>query len=124
MSRVFRHDAITLHQEVSEEDFERFMKEELVPYFNNAYTGPTRVSIADIIDQFLLKDTEDRRKYLWVTVWLAGDFPEVVGGSFEGARMGGRPGEETAAMLKRLETFGKRSPEKVFADLEAVPIGE
>ena len=70
-----RHDAITLHQEVSEEDFERFMREELVPYFNQAYQGPTRSSLADIIDQFLLKDTEDRRNYLWVTVWDVGNSP-------------------------------------------------
>ncbi len=42
MLRVFRHDAITLHGEVREEDFERFMKEELAPYFSKQYKGPTR----------------------------------------------------------------------------------
>jgi hypothetical protein len=111
-----RHDAITLHQEVSEEDFESFMREELVPYFNKAYTQPTRVSVALIRYQFLLKDYEDRRKYLWVTVWDTGNaFPEVVRGSFEGTRMG-HQFEETETMLKRLETFGKRRPEKVFAE--------
>jgi hypothetical protein len=111
-----RHDAITLHQEVSEEDFERFMREELVPYFNKAYTQSTRVSVALIRDQLLLKDNEDRRKYLWVTVWDTGSaFPEVVRGSFEGTRMGHQL-EGTEAMLKRLETFGKRSPEKVFVE--------
>ncbi len=39
MPRVFRNDAITLHREVSEGDFERFMKEELVPYFSGRYRG-------------------------------------------------------------------------------------
>ena len=78
-----RHDAITLHQEVSEEDFERFMREELVPYFNEAYTQSTRVSVALIRDQLLLKDNEDWRKYLWVTVWDTGSaFTEIVLGSF------------------------------------------
>jgi hypothetical protein len=117
MSRVFRHDAIALHQEVSEEAFERFMREELVPYFNKEYAQLTRVTIANILEQFLLKDTEDRRNYLWVTEWdTGGSFPEIVRGSFEGTRMGSHEQEETEAMLKRLETFGKRSPEKVFAE--------
>ena len=116
MTRVFRHDAIALHQEVSEETFERFIREELAPYFNKAYTRSTRVTLALLIEQFLLKDTEDRLNYLWVTVWEAGDFPEAVRGSFEGTRMEGHELEETEAMLKRLETFGKRSPEKVFAE--------
>ena len=111
-----RHDAITLHQEVSEENFESFMREELVPYFNEAYTQSTRVTVALIRYQFLLKDYEDRRKYMWVTVWDTGNaFPEVLRGSFEGTRMGHQL-EETETMLKRLETFGKRRPEKVFAE--------
>ena len=116
MTRVFRHDAITLHQEVSEEPFERFMREELAPYFNKAYARSTRKTLALLIEQFLLKDTEDRLNYLWVTVWEAGDFPEAVGGFFAGARMESDELEETVAMLKRLETFGKRSPEKLFAE--------
>ena len=117
---TFRQDAITLHQEVSEEDFERFMTEELVPYFNKAYTQPTRVSVAGIRDQFFLKDIEDRRNYLWVTVWdTGGAFPEVVRGSFEGTRMGHQL-EVTVAMLKRLETCGERSPEKVFAECQCL----
>lgn len=111
-----RHDAITLHQEVSEEDFESFMREELVPYFNEEYTQSTRVTVALIVAQYLLKDYEDRRNYLWVTVWHTGNaFPEVVRGSFEETRMGHQL-EKTETMLKRLDTFGKRSPEKVFAE--------
>jgi heme-degrading monooxygenase HmoA len=115
-STTFRHDAITLHQEVSEKDFERFMREELVPYFNEAYTQSTRVTVAGIRDQFLLKDTEDGRNYLWVTVWdTGGTSPKVVRGSFEHTRMGHQL-EKTVAMLKRLDTFGKRNSEEVFAE--------
>jgi hypothetical protein len=115
MPRVFRHDAITLHREVREEDFESFMKAELMPYFNERYKGPTRSSIADLTSQSLLKDTKGRRKCLWITAWDGS--PEAVrGSSFEHTRMGGSF-EETEAMLKKLESFGKRTTEKVFSEL-------
>lgn len=61
MLKVVRHDAITLHGEVKEEDFERFMKDELVPFFSKQYRGPTRASVADLKGQSLLKDTKSRR---------------------------------------------------------------
>ena len=114
MPRVFRNDAITLHREVSEEDFERFMKEELVPYFSGRYRGPTRVSIADLTGQSLLKESKGRRKYLWITVW-DGSPESVRGSSFEHTRM--IEFEETEAILKKLESFGKRSSEKIFSEL-------
>jgi len=117
MSKVFRHDAITLHSEVNEEDFEKFMKEELVPYFSRKYKGPTRVSRADLKNQSLLKDTEDGRKYLWITEWNG---ESVRGSSFENARL--IKIEETEAMLKKLKSFGKRSSEKVFNELVNVKV--
>ena len=119
MLRIFRHDAITLHSGVKEEDFERFMKEELVPYFNKRYKGPTRASVADLKNQSLLKDTKGRRKYLWITVW-DGSPESVRGSSFENTRM--VRFEETEAMLKRLESFGKRSSEKVFSELVNIEV--
>ena len=119
MLRVFRHDGITLHSEVREEDFERFMKEELVPYFSKRYKGPTRSSVADIKNQSLLKDTKGRRKYLWITVW-EGSRESVRGSLFENTRM--VKFEDTEAMLKKLESFGKRSSEKVFSELVSIEV--
>ena len=113
MSRVFRHDAITLHSESKEEDFERFMTEDLIPYFSEKYRGPTRVSIADLKIQSLLRDAEDPRTWLWVTVW-DGSPESVRGSSFEHTRM--IRFEETEALLKKLESFGKRASEKVFSE--------
>jgi len=112
--RVIRHDAITLHSEVKEEDFERFMKEQLVPYFSKRYKGPTRASVADLKSQSLLKDTQGQRKYLWITVW-DGSLESVRGSSFEHARM--VRFAETEARLKKLESFGKRTTEKTFSEL-------
>jgi len=116
MPRVIRHDVITLHSGVSEEDFERFMKEELIPYFSGQYRGPTRASRADLQSQSLLKETKGRRKWLWVTAW-DGSPEDVRGSAFEHTRM--VRFEETEAMLKRLESFGKRATEKVFSELDS-----
>ena len=119
MLGIFRHDAITLHSEMREEDFERFMKEELVPHFSERYKGPTRTSIADLQSQALFKDTEGQRKYLWITVWDGG--PESVrGSSFENTRM--IRFEDTEAMLKKLESFGKRTTEKIFSELVSIEV--
>jgi hypothetical protein len=119
MFRVCRHDAITLHSEVREEDFERFMKEALVPHFSEQDKGPTRSSIADLKSQSLFKDTKGQRKYLWITVWDGG--PESVrGSSFEHTRMS-RP-EAAEAMLKELESFGKRATEIIFSELVNIEV--
>ena len=120
MSRVFRHDAITLQSGVSEEDFERFMKKELIPYFSEAYRGPTRASRADLKSQSLLKDAKGRRKWLWVTAW-DGSPESVRGSSFEHTRMNRI--EATEAMLKKLASFGKRTTEKVFSELHSARVG-
>jgi len=119
MTRVFRNDAITLDREVSEEDFERFVKDELVPYFSKTYGGPTRASRADLNDQSFLKDPEGRREYLWTTVWDGS--PESVRGSlFENTRM--VRFEETEAVLKKLESFGERGSERVFSKLAGAQV--
>ena len=115
MLGVIRHDAITRHRAVKEEDFEQFMNKELLPYFSERYKGPTRVSRANLTHQSLLKDTKSQRKYLWVTVW-DGSPESVRGPSFEHTRM--IKFEETDALLKKLESFGTRSSEKVFSELD------
>ena len=114
MPTVVRHDAVTLRSGVKEEDFERFMHEEVVPYFSERYRGPTRSSRADLKRQSLLKDTRGRRRYLWVTVW-DGSPESVRGAAFEHARMSRI--EETDALLRKLDSFGKRSSEKVMSEL-------
>jgi hypothetical protein len=119
MFRIFRHDAITLHREAKEETFERFMKKELVPYFSKRYKGPTRASVADLKNQTFLKDARGPRKYLWITVW-EGSPKSVRGASFENTRM--VRFEETEAMLKKLESFGRRSAAKVFSELVSVEV--
>ncbi len=120
MPKVVRHDAITLNGEVKEEDFERFMKDELVPFFSKQYRGPTRASVADLKGQSLLKDAKDRRTYLWITKW-DGSRESVRGASFEHTRMI-RIGE-TDAMLKKLKAFGKRTTEKIFSELLSIQVG-
>jgi hypothetical protein len=116
MNKVFRHDTITLNSNAKREDFEKFMKEELFPLFSKVFKGPTRSSKADIQSQFLLKETEGN-KYLWISQW-DGSPESVQGSSFERTRMSRVQGmEQTDAMLKRLEGFGKRTTEKVFSEI-------
>lgn len=119
MSRVCRHDPITLHSEVREEDFESFMQEELLPYFSEWYKGPTRTSYADLKSQSFLKDAKDQRKYLWVTAW-DGSPESVQGSSFEYTRI--VRFEETEAMLKKLKSFGRRTVEDVFSEVVTIEV--
>ena len=116
MPRIFRHDSVTL-SEVKDEDFEKFMTEELIPFFSEQYKGPTRTSVADLKGQSLFKTTKGQGKYLWVTEWEGN--PESVGGaSFEHARM--VPIPATADMLKKLDAFGDRKKEEIFNQLVSV----
>jgi hypothetical protein len=119
MPRVFRHDEITLQSGVQEEDFETFMKKELIPYFSETYRGPTRTSKADLKSQSLLKDTKGRRKWLWVTAW-DGSPESVRGSSFEHTRINKIEG--TGPMLKKLAAFGKRTTEKVFSEVNSTRV--
>ena len=119
MPGVVRHDAITLHSAVKEEDVERFMETELMPYFSERYKGPTRAWVADLTHQSLLKDAESRRTYLWVTMW-EGRPESVRGASFEDTRM--IRFEETDTLLNKLESFGTRSSETVFSALVSLKI--
>jgi len=119
MPKVIRHDAITLNRGVKEEDFERFMTDELVPFFNEHYKGPTRASIADLKEQALLRSAQAPREYLWVTKW-EGSPESVLGSSFEHVRMVNV--EVTGEMLKKLEPFGKRRKEHVFAELAEIEV--
>jgi hypothetical protein len=119
MPRVCRHDTITLHREVREEDFERFMKKELIPHFSKQYRGPTRVSIADLKSQSLLKSTKGRRKWLWVTAW-EGSPESVRGSSFEHTRL--VKFEATEVLLKKLASFGKRTAAEVFSEIDSTKV--
>ena len=119
MPTAFRHDSITLHSGMKEEDFEKFMANELFPFFSEHYKGPTRTSIADLKGQSLFKSARGPGEYLWVTEWEGS--PESVGGaSFEHARMIAI--SATADMLKKLEAFSARKKEKVFMVLVSVEV--
>jgi hypothetical protein len=114
MSRGLRHELITLHSEVREEDFERFMEEELIPFFKEHYGRVTRKTITQLKSQYLLQDDKDRRNWLWVTVWSRGG-NDIRGSTFENTLM--ERLEETEDMMKKLESFGKRASEKVFDEI-------
>jgi hypothetical protein len=119
MPTAFRHDSITLHSGMKEEDFEKFMAKELLPFFSEQYKGPTRTSVADLKGQSLFKSARGPGGYLWVTEWEGS--PESVGGaSIEHARMIAIGA--TAVMLKKLEAFGARKKEKVFRMLVSVEV--
>ena len=57
----------TLHSGVREEDFERFMKEEPIPWFSDHFGDHITYPFLDLKSQTLLKGDEDGRKWLWVT---------------------------------------------------------
>ena len=42
-TKVIRHDPVTLSSGVKEDDFEKFMVEELIPLFSKHYKGPTEI---------------------------------------------------------------------------------
>lgn len=118
MSRTIRYDEITLHNEASEEEFEKFMKEELIPFFSQMYKGPKRGLYANLKSQTLLKNIEGNRKWLWETAWDG----DARGSFFEDASVSGTM-EKTEAMLKRLEFFGQRATEDVFTEVDFIEIG-
>jgi hypothetical protein len=125
MSKTYRYDAIVIHSGVSEEDFETFMTDELLPFFSKQYKGPTRTSCADLEGQCLFKNALTPGQYLWITTW-AGAPDSVRGSFFENVRMQvGSPSENarservvaTEAILKKVESFGKRISEELFIDV-------
>src|SRR5215813_491849 len=115
MGTIVRNDSIKLHAGVKEEDFERFVIEEMIPFFSKKYAGPTMKTAAFLISQSLLKDAKGNHNYLWTTRWN-GPAECVQGSSFERALVADESSAETGGMLMKLESFGKRSPEAVFIE--------
>ena len=120
MNTVFRNDPIKLHTGVTEEKFERFMAEELLPFFSKKYAGPPGNGQTFLTSQYLLKGTKDRRKYQWLTVWSA-PAERIQGASFELVIAEDNQPTETEVVLKKLETFGKRFPASVLAEVVRQP---
>jgi hypothetical protein len=116
MNIVFRNDPIRLNTGVKEENFERFMAEELLPFFGKKYGGPTGNTQAFLTSQSLIKGTKDRRKYQWLTVWN-GPAARVEGASFERLLVEDDKSAETEVVLKKLESFGKRFPASVLIEV-------
>lgn len=58
----------------------------------------------------------NNHEYLWTTRW-DGPAESVQGSSFERALVADESSAETVAMLIKLGSFGKRSPETVFIEL-------
>ncbi|MGH7597598.1 MAG: hypothetical protein ACREOI_14690 [bacterium] len=120
MTTAFRNDLIKLRTGVKEENFERFMAEELFPFFSKKYAGPTGNAHAFLTSQSLLKGTKDRRKYRWLTVW-SGPAERVEGSSFERALVEDNNSTETDDMLKKLESFGSRLPASILTEVARRP---
>jgi hypothetical protein len=96
------------------------MAEELLPFFNKKYAGPPGNGQTFLTSQCLLKGTKDRRKYQWLTVW-SGPAERVQGASFELVLAEDIQPTETEVLLKKLETFGKRFPASVLAEVVRQP---
>ena len=124
MSKIFRHDAISLHSDEKQENFVKFMKEELIPFFSTTFSGPTRSTLAYIQSQSLLKDTKDSLKWLWVTAWEAQDGnPKYVRGLFfEHTWINDESVGIANDILTKLEDFGRRSPEDLFSEFDATVV--
>jgi len=116
MNTVFRNDPIKLHIGVKEADFERFVAEELLPFFGKKYARPVGNAQVSLASQRLLKGTKDRRKYQWLTVW-SGPAERVQGASFELVLGDDDKAAETEGVLKRLDTFGQRFPASILAEM-------
>jgi hypothetical protein len=116
MNTAFRNDPIKLRTGVKEEDFERFVTEELFPFFSKKYAGPTGNTHAFLASQSLLKGTKDRRKYRWLTVW-SGPAERVEGSFFERVLVEDNNFTETEDMLKKLESFGNRLPASILTEV-------
>ena len=111
MSEITREEAISLLPGVSVEAFEDFMTDTFLPHMVERFTGPTRVSRADLQTIALQQSAKSARKYLLVTVWQ-GAAASVQGASFEHARM--NTSARTDALLLQLAALAKRSPEKLY----------
>lgn len=120
MNTAFRNDLIKLRTGVKEEAFERFVAEELFPFFSKKYAGPTGNTHAFLTSQSLLKGTKDRRKYRWLTVW-SGPAERVHGSSFELVFVEDNKSTETEDMLKKLESFGSRLPASILTEVVRQP---
>ncbi len=116
MNTAFRNDPIKLRTGVKEENFERFVTEELFPFFGKKYAGSTRNAHAFLTSQSLLKGTKDRRKYRWLTVW-SGPAERVEGSSFERVLVEDNNSTATEDMLKKLESFGNRLPASILTEV-------
>ena len=115
MPRLVRHDVTTLHSGVREEDFERFMKEELFPWFSDHFGDHITYPFLDLKSQTLLEGDEDGRKWLWVTTWGDGS----IRGTFFKVRVRMDPGkiQEMNDMRERLESFGQSATEETFSEV-------
>lgn len=120
MSHTIRHDSIALIPGADAAEFERFITAELMPHFAVRFKGPTRSSNADLKAQSLLRDSKSARKFVLVTEW-DGAAPSVAGAGFENARMSNVA--QTGELLKKLETYGKRSAEKVYSEIAQSEVG-
>lgn len=116
MNTVFRNDPIKLDIGVKEADFEKFVAEELLPFFGKKYAGPAGNAQVFLASQRLLKGTKDRRKYQWLTVW-SGPAELVQGLSFELALVNDDKFTETEEVLKKLESFGQRFPASILSEV-------
>lgn len=118
MSKFVRHDAITLKAGADETAFMDFMNKELIPFFKSTYKNLTRISIANIAGQMLLKDLGKEGRFVWVNTWT-GPVSAISDPAFSGTQMTDLNKEKTIGMLEKIKTFGKRSVAAVYEETEA-----
>lgn len=113
--RVVRIDEIVLDSNTTanRDEFEKFIRMELFAFFKDNYSIFTRRSRAVLEDQLLVRDARDEQKYFWLMTW-DGDINWLQDPDFEDVQMMNDSAENTAALLERLASFGKRTPGSVL----------
>lgn len=114
MSALIRHDAIKLKANTNEEEFIKFMNETLMPYFKKTYKGLTRITLANLKDQKLLKDETNPGRFIWLNTW-EGRMDGIKDAGFSGVVMTSVHDASTKEMLKQLSKFGTRKLSGVFS---------
>jgi len=116
MNTVFRNDPIKLHPGVQQDDFEKFIAAELLPFFDKKYATPAGNAPALLKSQRLLKGTKEQRKYQWLTEW-SGPAERLQSFAFEAVLVDDDDFAETDQVLKKLESFGMRFPASVLTEV-------
>src|SRR4051812_41224700 len=102
MDQVVRLETIKLRSADQSEEFESFARHDLFPTLQSAYGGFTRVTIASLVSQVLLKRCGHAGEYVWLSLW-SGPAQAVEESDLTGASMTFH--KDALARLQKLEEF-------------------